>query len=584
MEDRQNMEGGWGHGVSLGQEYYPSTLVAASAWALLALGGCGRHGVDIDEDAIDDALDLLRSVQAPSGGFPYGGPEYLKSIEAGRTSGVVLALAALGRADSELFGSAVQYMRRNVASIPDGHASPAMHVLFGALAARVAGDDAWEDYSRSVLERVAAAQQADGSFTDIVELSPDSFEFMGGKLVNRAYITALYAAALAAPRSRFVERIGLKDGALAERSDPPSPEAAVGGPSSRLQRLWSRSLRGAQRVALCAGHCGVLDGEGDIVWLAAADGREVLRESLAIGPVSAESTGLMRFESHLVFWSQREDENLPRSIAEVLEKGGSSERPGSIGCSSPESGSSFWIESLPGALSAIHVAGDGVYALTRNGTLTVRAYSDGAVVRTYPRQKVWINAAVAACGGGGVIVCSESRITALDSSGEILWKGRLRGNRGVTPPSFAALCTWEDRLYTGATDGSVCRRDIATGRLQWEASLPCAVYRMVASRAGELFVLTWDRRVQAVADGRILWTHDLGEGRESVHRPEIRHDGHYLWVFSPARHRLAALDPATGLVKAALDLPADSSWHAASGKAVVAGRDRVECFEVSGGD
>ena len=79
-----------------------------------------------------------------------------------------LALAALGRQDSEAFQQAARYVLRDTAAVPCGHASPSMHVLMGGLAFRLMGDDAWARWEAEVLGPIRSYQRENGTFDILV--------------------------------------------------------------------------------------------------------------------------------------------------------------------------------------------------------------------------------------------------------------------------------------------------------------------------------------------------------------------------------------------------------------------------------
>lgn len=574
MERRQNAEGGWGHGLSLGLDFYPSTLIAASYWALIALGGCRRLGVDVDDEVIEEAIDLLRGVQTESGGFPYGGPSYLKGVEAGRTSGVVFALAALDLREDALFENAARYVRRNLESIPYGHASPAMHILMGSMGARVIGEDAWKAYDEKVLARLWAAQTEDGSFQDIVEGSPDSLGIMADDLTNRAYITALYAAALAAPRSRLAALYSadIRDEEPADVSPLPI--------SPSLAPLWIAKVRGEGPVALFQDRCAAYIEPGFIQWFSSRNGESLDRFAMPSNWPGGLHAGMAPCEDQLLLWNQEESNaRLPQSIRDALtalrDQGESM-----LVCFDRGNSQHLWQQCFQGSIAALSRGGDGVYLLIRSGAIRVHELSKGELLRSYPRQKVKVNVAIAPLTEGALAVASEANLYTLDASGEILWKGRNRGRRGITPPAFAALAARDALLYTGASDGTVCCREIESGRLVWSVKLSSAVRSLVLTRGKNLALLTWDRQIHGIEEGRNSWVFDIGLGLESLERPELKYDGRFAWASDPATGRLVALDPESGKAQAILPVSAHAYWDAKDGRVVVSDKEEIAYFEI----
>lgn len=577
VEDRQNGEGGWGHGAPLGLDFYPSTLVVTTYWSLLALGGCRSFGIEVDDDVIADGCALLDQVQAPSGGLPYGGPFYRKGIEAGRTSGVVFALAALGRTEDELFGKAVEYVRRNMPSIPNGHASPAIHVLSGALASRVIGRKAWEAYDSTVLGKIKDLQEGDGGFGDIVPGSPDSLEFMGGKILNKAYRTALYCAALSVPRSRFVARCRLK-------KDPGPAPSTIDPGITLLAQSWNvKPAKSADRIVLAGDRCGLLAEEGSLTWLSVKNGSVVGESDVPIRSTEGPYTRMALVNRCLLIWSKQEvDERAPRSVQDFIAarvKESSADK-GILACYSLSGGEPLWRIATPGFVHLLQGGDGGIYVLGPQGSLELYALESGKKVTTFPRQTIRVNKALVPLGDGMVALSAESRLFSFGPSGDLLWKRRLRGRRGITPPAYTALKASGKNLYTGASDGSIACRNSSSGDLSWSLDFDSAVRALATTGPESVAVLTWGGRVHGVAGGKKSWVCDIGRGRENANPGSLRFDGSVLWVSVPARERLAALDPGTGKVVAEIPLPEEATWSAARRCAAVLEDGRVSFYKL----
>jgi outer membrane protein assembly factor BamB len=568
MEDRQNAEGGWGHGTGLGVGFYPSTLVATSYWALFTLGGCRRFGVELDEFVIEEALDLLDRVQAESGGFPYGGPGYLKGVEAGRTCGVVLALAALGKTGDPRFRKAAAYLRRNLDAIPQGHASPAMHVLAGAMGAHVVNEQTWNDYRDTVLERVAKLQEEDGSFKDIVPGSPDSFGFMGGEQVNTAYRTALYAAALATPRARFVASL--------RAGHPPALPVEKKETVPAAKRRWAVPSPEVEALAF-GNHCWLtLMANGSVNRISPGDGKTLGGTAITLKDSMADLNRLAVTGDYFLAWSEPpEDAQYPQSLKALLQM---RDEPsmGSLICFSMDSGGVAWASEFQGRLEGWSADANSLYLLDRSGSLRRRSLSLGTTIGEYPRRKVRVNVALAALPGGVVAVSSESRVTAFNASGEVIWKSKVRGGRGVTPPAVTVLREKDGKLYMGATDGSVSCLDAETGRPEWKVKLGSAVRGLLVPDGGPV-ALTWDRRVHGLMEA---WIFDAGQGKESTHPPVMRLDGSLIWISEPARESLFALDVDTGIPVARLPISPGVPWTAMEGKVLVAEGKQLVSYDV----
>ncbi len=571
--ERQNAEGGWGHGADLPIGFYPTTLIVTTYWALLALGGAALHGVKPDEVVLADALELLRAVQVESGGFPYGGRSYRKGVEAGRTAGVVLALASLGLEQEDTFRRAARYALRNVRSIPDGHASPAMHVFSGAMAMFLLGDEAWSAYSREVLARVLRAQRPDGSFDDVVPGSPDSLRLMGDESTLRAYITAFYAAALSTPRSRTAAALRLKKPLSGDEEAPAATSAAL--------LRWRVSLPGVERVALDAERAVVLDARGTLHVLEAGTGQQLYTIEEGVSRPAAARLALLA-DRVLVWTEPALDDSLPESLRGVVEAGAAepaATETDLLTCFTLEPAARAWQVDLAEPMLALRAGEHGLHQLTRSGRLHVRNQEDGAATRVHHVPALLVNNDLALLPGGAFAVADESLLRVYDGEGEETWKRRSRAPRGVVPAAVTSLSVWGDSLFAGSSDGSVARRDAGDGALVWQHALRSGVVRLAATGEDRVAVLCHDGQVHSVGGGELLWSRDIGRGRESPERSGLVRDGDLVWVDAWGAGRLVALEAATGEERASFPLAGVRCFAAGGGRVLIADGEGVCCHD-----
>lgn len=578
IAEYQNDEGGWGHGASLGPSFYPSTLIATTNWSLLGLGLARRRGIAVDGECIDAGLDLVRHVQAANGSLPYGGLPYRRGFEAGRTSGTVLALAALGLGDTDAFRRAADYVLRNVASLPNGHASPAMHVLMGALACYVLGDEAWASYDRDVLARVRAAQKPDGSFNDVVDGSPDSFAIMAEAATNTAYVTAFYAAALAVTRSRLANEL--------RRATPPvKSTSAADEPAAPAVALASATVAGARRVALADDAVVVLDAKRRLSILDRRTGVVRAKSTAALDDAVDPAAYELTVDGPDVFawapWWKSSGASDAMDIEQLLHPTQAEQRrPGAVVCYSIADATLRWSKEIAGNISSVRLRGDDVLVhCGRSGRVTVLDRKDGAARKPLAGPIGIVNGAIAPLDGGRLAIAGEAELAIVDAGGDEVWKDRCRALGGITPASWSRLLAAGDRLYAGRSDGTVVCRRAADGATQWKLDLGADVIALGLSESEPLAVLTGDGRAHGVSDGKLVWTRDVSRGLESTRPPEMRVTSAGIWLRAPAAKLLIRLDPKTGAVAARIPLAENAEWDARGDAVAIASDDRVQLFD-----
>lgn len=522
--DRQNAEGGWGHGGGTLTNFYPTTLVATTNLALLSLGGAARFNTPVVatsdyKDAVAEGLKLLQDVQAPHGGMPYGGRPYRKGYEAGRTAGMLPALAVLGRTDDPLFQRAADYALRNMAEVPHGHASPALHFALGSLAFATLSDDAWQRYDATVLEKVRRVQQQDGSFRDAAGTSPDSLlDFGNGKRITTAYMTALYAAALSGHRSEIARRFRVPI-ALALK-DRPTAEGKPAVP------LWTLKVDPLVAVAPEGDWLAVLHADGRLTCHEAGTGKERSGVTLPLEAQSLAHAQVAMSDGKVLVLVPPLLRQLPAgaSLQTIAAQAGQPAGPTRLFCFRAGNNQLLWQIELSGAPNRWHLA-EGRVALTNlAGEVTVCSLADGRVLCRQANSGFALNGAALVLPEQRTAVCRESLLTMLAADGTEAWEKTSRAPRGVNPPAFCALAVAGPWLYTGRTDGVVECREAATGRLAWQAELATGVYSIhVDPTAPErLLVLDWSGHAFGLRAGKVLWKTDLSLGKEigtSSHQP-----------------------------------------------------------------
>jgi outer membrane protein assembly factor BamB len=563
FEKRQNDEGGWDHGAQLGVSFYPSTLIATTNLALVALGLAQRAGVAVDAEVRDAGLKLLTDVQTESGGLPYGGRPYMKGVEAGRTCGSVLAFSALGLSDDERFTRAARYVERNLESIPEGHASTAFHVLVGALAFSALGEKSAARYDEVILARVRAAQREDGSFGSIVDGNPDELAIMADETTNRAYVTALSTAALLARHSKIAA--ALRPARAISAPPPVEPNVASVAPA------WTLESGDVAGGAFAGDHIVLVRRDGRLTLHDLAGGAQTGKEATLGSPLRAE-IGTLVVDRDLLVWDQEHDDSPALVIGGELRD--ASPRPAvtsRVALVECRAGGRTWEREIDGRVTGGWISGDDVVVRTLRGAIHVLRRSDGVARTRIEAGGMLPNVAIAVHPDGDVLAAAEAELTCYDARTSRAdererWKRRIR-LRGLTPPSWTALAFTGREYFAGRTDGALHALDAGTGETKWEVKLRSSVRRL-ACEGARAFALGWDGKVSAVESAKLVWTADVDRGFETHAEPVLRATGGIVWAVSPATRAVVALDARDGRELARI-AASESARVATSGDALL---------------
>jgi outer membrane protein assembly factor BamB len=574
FEDRQNAEGGWAHGGA-GEltDFYPTSLVITTNFALFALGMSRRLHLTVDDDVVARGLALLWDVQGAGGAFPYGGRAYRKGCEAGRTASAIAALAALGQSDDDRFARAATYVLANMPSTPDGHASPAIHVMWGAVAASIIGADAQRAWDHSVMARVLAAQRPDGSFRDIVDGSPDSMALLGDAGTNAEYITALYAAALAARGSRIASTLR-----LAKPPSLPHPEPAPPSPAP----TWSVA---ASAVALdCdASHVADLNRSAVLSLRDSASGRPSWTASVP-GVSLAHSGSAVAIDRDVVFAFAGTAED-PEALVIGGAVRGATSRPtnsGRLAAFSASDGAPLWSADVTGVPATWYPTPSGLWMRRRTGSLVLFDRASGKVLDERPGPAAAVNTTAAFLPDGRILSSDESRLLMRDASGDESWRHSLRSPRGVRAPAWTSLAPDGDCILTGTTDGRVGAWSLDACKPLWVLEIGSAVLAVARSPAPSdlTLALADDGRLLGLNASSIAWTLPIGIDRELTHESRLCVRGGTAWVASAATSLLLRIDPATGRSSASVRRPHRAPWSAFGNLACVADGQTLRCWRL----
>ncbi len=571
----QRSDGGWGHGFRGASVSYPSTLIAATNGSLLALGLFERLGLPVEEKCIERGLDLYRAVQAQTGALPYGGPLHRTGFEAGRTAGAFTAMTTLGRTDDELLRCTADYLFVNVLSIPEGHGSPAYHIFEGALAFYALGEEAWERYDNAVLEGVRGVVRGDGSFGDLYEHSPDSHPAMGSAELNRAYRTALYAAALSIPRSHTAV-------SLREYGEDRLPVIVTRHDPDSCCLVWRRNLTSATSLFASAGIVAVVEDSGRIGFRSAASG-ELLSEvehdldcDVPLEVRAVQQTG----DRILVHLRESTTEDFETSgLAARVFRTAESARTGTnyLACFSISEMSLLWNRQLELEPRTVKLTSDRVFTLANGGGLNLLRAASGELEECRSSLPSLTQCVIEAGQDGSILIGTDATLKRIDGKGEELWDKRANANPDATPAAWTAARIAGDSLWIGSTDGLVRSIDPANGQTVSDLALRAAVRELIVPPGQEeqLLVLTDDGRVSALSNGALAWEVDLAGGHEWRGRARSFIEEDRLWIAHEGHGSVRSIDLKSGEVAVEYALPVGAAWTIADGQLIYAQDGRL---------
>lgn len=555
IAELRNSEGVWAHGQMEGLVgFYPSSLMAATNWALFALGFGRSAGHAPPADTIEHALEVLCDVQAENGGVPYGGRPYRLGVEAGRTAGTVLALLSLGRSDGDAFAGAARFVRHNLRLVPEGHASPAMHVFNGALCAWALGPATWRRYRELVLQRLLDAQRDDGSFEDIIgERSPDSMAIMGDPISSRAYVTALYTAALAVPTSRL--GAWLRERAAAAGDGDRLDALAVEPPP--LQQVWQLDVAGATGLGQRDGTVFVFDADG---WqtLRATDGRPLGSQRARW---RGEDGRKLLVGEHVVAFDPA---------------------AGELAVTASDTGERRW-HARAGTVPQpdLGLTDDALVLLQAGGALVRFELETGARNTIVDLGSTGMRNMICPLPDGACIVTCDERIACYEADGTRRWRGRNRDPIARVSATWLSLARAGDTFVGGSSDGSVIARRLDDGTAVWRAVVRNAAGQVLVDprRPDRVVVVDAASVVSRIVAGRIVWQIDVSGMRQA---PEgtatyARLGEDRIWVAVPGRERLVEVD-FDGRVLGATELGEHDDWLVAGSCVVRRRGDTLTCF------
>ena len=124
------------------------------------------------------------------------------------------------------FGKMTDFYRGKAATLRDGHVSPYMHMLSGALASWLLGARDWATYVETYRPQLYAARKADGSFAAIPTHESQSLHSNTDGTVGPCWTTATAVLILSLPNERLPV---LQDKAAPDKPEKGAKKTATGG-------------------------------------------------------------------------------------------------------------------------------------------------------------------------------------------------------------------------------------------------------------------------------------------------------------------------------------------------------------------
>ncbi len=221
LQNTQEASGGWAHGPGGPNALGYLELEIVSNYALLGMGAAQRLGLELDEGKLAKALTWIEGTASADGGVGYSHREGQKGFgDPGRTAGALVAFAALGQARHPFFGKMAGFYGRELPKLIEGHVSPAMHLLAGAMAARLLGKQAWRAYVETYRPYIMGFRRPDGSFASTPTHESQQLRSNTDLTVGPRWTTATYVLILSLVEDELPLLLGGDVEAAPRRSRP----------------------------------------------------------------------------------------------------------------------------------------------------------------------------------------------------------------------------------------------------------------------------------------------------------------------------------------------------------------------------
>ena len=213
--EQREPNGGWGHAPNFA---YKDLMVVTTA-CLTGLGMLKQLKFPVPDDVIARGVKYIED-SSSGGTVGYSPREGQKGWgHAGRASGAAYAMTKCG-VQSGFYNMVVKFVKGGLKTIPQDHASPTLHYLWGGLFSYLLGPESWAEYKKLYLDYWLSAQKEDGSFKCPTEADVKAMLGMDpDEMVGPNYMTSVYALVFALPLDKT--NLG--------RAKPKETKTATGG-------------------------------------------------------------------------------------------------------------------------------------------------------------------------------------------------------------------------------------------------------------------------------------------------------------------------------------------------------------------
>ena len=148
-------------------------------------------------------MEWIEGTSPGDGGVGYSQRQGQRFGDPGRTAGAIVAYRALDLTERPFYAQMQGYLEAHLEELVDGHVSPAMHLVAGAMATRVLDEDLWEAYSEAFRLHIMQHRLPDGGFAATPTEESRQLRNNTDRQVGEAWITASYVLILELDPERF---------------------------------------------------------------------------------------------------------------------------------------------------------------------------------------------------------------------------------------------------------------------------------------------------------------------------------------------------------------------------------------------
>lgn len=200
--ENQEATGGWAHGPGGPNALGYVELEVMSNLCLGAFGMAREAGIEPPASPLFKGVEYVKACTS-GGGVAYSTrPGQAGFGDPGRTAGAYWAFRQLRRKE-KVVGEMEKFYDRGMKDLPNGHASPVMHIWAGSLAAAAMGNGASKRFWTLYRPFIMAARAEGGAFDARPNDETRQLKSNGDRSVGYVYMTAAYAIVMQAGQDRF---------------------------------------------------------------------------------------------------------------------------------------------------------------------------------------------------------------------------------------------------------------------------------------------------------------------------------------------------------------------------------------------